>query len=46
VFEVYGKTHFLSRILIPGEDGRMVPLPRHEVESELARIAERRAARS
>ena len=45
-FKMYGKTHFLSRILIPGEDGRMVPLPRHEVESELARLAEQQASRS
>lgn len=45
-FEVYGKTHFLSGILIPGEDGRMVPLSRHEVERELARLAEQRASRS
>lgn len=43
LFEVYGTTHFLSEIRIPGEDGRSVALTRNEVESELAHLAAARA---
>ena len=44
-FKVYGHTHFLSRINIPGDDPRVVPLSRTEVDQELARLAEVRADR-
>ncbi len=44
-FRVYGTTHFLSSIQIPGEASRFLPLPRSNVENELARLAEQRASR-
>ncbi len=40
LFKVYGDTHFLSEVRIPGEDGRMVALTRGEVQTELAHLAE------
>jgi hypothetical protein len=43
LFDVYGTTHFLSQIRIPGEDGRLVALTRDEVASELAHLAAARA---
>jgi hypothetical protein len=43
-FSVYGSTHFLSRIDLPGEAPRRVALTSKEVERELARLAESRAA--
>jgi|WetSurMetagenome_2_1015567.scaffolds.fasta_scaffold43572_4 hypothetical protein len=43
-FAVYGRTHFLSRIDLPGEGPRRVALTPKEVEGELARLAAVRAA--
>jgi len=43
-FKVYGNTHFLSRIDIPGEGGRALSVTSEEVEQELVRVAEQRVA--
>ena len=43
-FKVFGNTHFLSRIDIPGESGRVLPVTSEEVEQELVRVAEQRVA--
>jgi hypothetical protein len=44
-FAVYGHTHFLSKIEVPGEDGRSVSLTKDEIALDLSRVAARRSAR-
>jgi hypothetical protein len=42
-FDVYGHTHFLSMVRVPGENARLIPVTPNVVESELAKLDEQGA---